>query len=141
MMRALTLLCIAWLCSSVRAEPPPSAAAVRVPSTAHVHVDVPAGLQDYLDADSRLRPWLARAVATVDACYSELRSVDPSAAGSVSIALTMHKNARPSADIDSLPDPLKPLVLCVTARMMNVRMPLFTGDEGDSFKLRVRLSR
>ncbi|HEY2733294.1 MAG TPA: hypothetical protein VGI70_04880 [Polyangiales bacterium] len=141
MMRAGLLLCLAFMCSSAHADPPPSAAGVRVPSTAHVHVDVPAGLQAYLDADPRMRPWLARAVATVDACYSELRAADPSAAGNVSIALTMHENARPSAEVESLPGPLKPLVLCVTSRMLSARMPLFTGDEGSRFSLRVRLTR
>jgi hypothetical protein len=120
--------------------PSAASAQVTVPSTAHVHVEIPAGLQGWLDADDRMRPWLSKAISVVDACYAELRSSDPSASGTATFSVTMHENARPSASVGSLPGPLEPLVLCVTTRLIGVKMPLFTGDEGASYTVRVRFT-
>lgn len=113
--------------------PPPSAAngsRVAVPTTPHFHVDVPAGLQAWLDADDRMRPWLGKAVAAVDSCYADVRRDSASAAGVITFSVTMHQNARPTAAVSSLPAPLRSLVPCVTTSLWSVRMPLFTGDEG-----------
>jgi hypothetical protein len=117
-----------------------ASAQVTVPSTDHVHVEIPTGLQGWLNADDRMRPRLSRAVSVVDACYAELRSSDPNASGTATFNLTMHENARPSASVGSLPSPLQPLLLCVTARLIGVKMPLFTGDEGAAYTVRVRFS-
>jgi hypothetical protein len=117
-----------------------ASAQVTVPSTDHVQVEIPAGLQGWLNADDRMRPWLSTAVSVLDACYAELRSSDPHASGTATFSVTMHANARPSASVGSLPGPLQPLVLCVTTRLIGVKMPLFTGDEGASYTVRVRLA-
>jgi hypothetical protein len=122
--------------------PPAKTASVQVtvPSTDHVHVEIPAGLQGWLNADDRMRPWLSKAVSVVDACYAELRNSDPGASGTATFSVTMHENARPSASVGSLPGPLQPLLLCVTTRLIGVKMPLFTGDEGASYTVRVRFT-
>jgi hypothetical protein len=96
---------------------------------------VPAGLQAWLDADDRMRPWLGKAVAATDACYAELRHDNPSAGGAVTFSVTMHKDARPSAAVGSLPAALRSLVPCVTSSLWSVRMPLFTGDEGARYEV------
>jgi hypothetical protein len=120
------------------APPPPSAAnsgRVVVPSTSHFHIDVPAGLQAWLDADDRMRPWLGKAVIAVDSCYADLRRDNPSASGVITFSVTMHQNARPSGAVGSLPAPLRSLVPCVTSSLWSVRMPLFTGDEGARYEV------
>jgi hypothetical protein len=122
-------------------SPPQAASKVDVPSTSHVHVDVPPGLQAWLDADDRMRPWLAKAVAVTDACYAEERAANPSVAGSIAFTLTMHENARPTAAVSSLPAALQGMVLCVTARLMAVKMPLFTGKEGATYSVKVHFER
>lgn len=122
------------------ASPPTAAASsgggtVRVPSTDHVRVDVPPGLQAWLDADDRMRPWLSKAISAVDACYSEVRSGDPGAAGTIVFSVTMHRTARPSADVQSVPGPLRSMVICATRRLLGVKMPLFTGTEGERYSV------
>src|SRR5262249_11781694 len=111
-------------------------AKVAVPSTAHLHVDVPSGLQHWLDEDDRMRPWLDKAIAATDGCYAELRAKDPQAAGTVEFAVTMHKDARPTASVTTIPAPLKSLVLCVTSRLWSIKMPLFTGSEGARYSVK-----
>jgi hypothetical protein len=122
-----------------RPAPPPAApsASVVVPSSDHVHVSVPPGLQHWLDEDDRMRPWLAKALAAADGCYAELRNGDPSASGTIVFTVTMHQNARPSASVSSVPTAIRGLVLCVTTRLLSVKMPLFTGDEGATYSVRV----
>jgi hypothetical protein len=123
--------------TSKPASPPQAAGKVNVPTTSHVHVDVPPGLQAWLDADDRMGPWLAKAVAVTDACYADERAASPEVSGSIAFTLTMHENARPSAAVSSLPAALQGMVLCVTARLMGVKMPLFTGKEGATYTVRV----
>jgi hypothetical protein len=102
-----------------------------------VRVEVPPGLQAWLDADDRMRPWLSKAISALDGCYAEIRAADPSAAGTVAFSVTMHRTARPSADVNSIPPSLQPMVLCATRRLIGVKMPLFTGTEGDRFSVQV----
>ena len=113
---------------------------VVVPATAHVRVDVPTGLQRWLDEDDRMIPWLSKAVGAVDTCYAKLRADNPSASGIVSFSLTMHENSRPSAKPTSVPSALQPMVLCVSTQLLAVKMPLFTGQEGASYPVHVQLS-
>jgi hypothetical protein len=125
--------------ASVSNRPQPAAASkVEVPSTSHVHIEVPAGLQTWLNADDRMRPWLAKAIAATDACYADERASQPALGGRIAFRLTMHENARPSAAPSSVPVGLQGMVLCVTARLIGVKMPLFTGKEGDTYTVRVQ---
>jgi hypothetical protein len=143
---ALALLCSAG--SDARADEPQLMAATNnvarkqtiVPSTPHVRAKVPPGLQAWLNADPRMGPWLTKALAVVDSCYAELRTNDPTVAGVVEFSVTMHPNARPSATLRSLPAPLRGIVLCVTTQLLGVKMPLFTGSEGDRQIVRVTLT-
>lgn len=125
----------------VEVKPAPVAAPksrVEVPSTAHVRVEVPAGLQHWLDEDDRMRPWLGKAIAAADGCYVELRSSEPAAAGTIEVSVTMHENARPTASVASMPAALKSLTMCLTRRLWSVKMPLFTGNEGERYLVRAR---
>jgi hypothetical protein len=112
---------------------------VLVPSTDHVHIDVPAGLQADLDHDPRMQAWVERAVSAVDRCYGSLREAGVS--GTVEVTLVMHENERPSAQPTQLPTALTPMLACLTGSLMQVKMPLFTGKEGTRYALKVRLSR
>jgi hypothetical protein len=124
-------------------EPPPPAAPVKaatkliVPTTDRVKIDVPAGLQRWLDADLRMQPWLNRAVKVIDGCHA---SSTPNAEGTITFQLTMHMNSRPDADIKSLPAKLSGVVACATGQLMRNRMPLFTGTEGESYTVKVHFS-
>jgi hypothetical protein len=102
-----------------------------------VHVEVPAGLQHWLDEDDRMRPWLSKAVNVADACYAEERADNPAAAGAIAVQVTMHENARPSGKVGSVSPGIGGIVMCATTRMLGVKMPLFTGKEGESYTLRV----
>ncbi len=122
---------------------PPSAAlvsapprtSVRVPETAQVKVDVPAKLQALLDDDSRMVPWLAATMATIDGCHA----TDRGALGTLVIELTMHENARPSADVGEVASALRGVFACAMAQLMQAeRMPLFTGPEGQKHSINVR---
>jgi len=119
---------------------PPSK--VAVPQSEHVHVDVPRGLQALLDADPRMQPWVTKVMAVVDQCYATERARSADAAGVVEVAVTMHANARPDADIRTIPPSLGGLAACATSQLMRQkRMPLFTGPEGEKHTLRIRFSR
>lgn len=113
---------------------------VQVPSTEHVRVDVPAGLQGWLDADDRMRPWLGKAIAVADSCYAKLRADNAAAAGEIAVQLTMHENARPSGRVASTTPALSGITMCATTRLLGVKMPLFTGTEGETYTVRVRFS-
>ena len=127
---------------SAPAAPPaparPAPAPVLVPSTEHVHVEVPAGLQHWLDEDDRMRPWLGKAMAVVDACYAERRASNPTTGGTITFEVTMHKNARPSGRLVAADPSVSGIVMCATTRLYSIKMPLFTGDEGDRQTVRVR---
>jgi hypothetical protein len=102
-----------------------------------VHVEVPAGLQHGLDEDDRMRPWLSKAVNVADSCYADERADNPAAAGAITVQVTMHENARPSGKVASVSPGIGGIVMCATTRMLGVKMPLFTGKEGESYTLRV----
>jgi hypothetical protein len=129
--------------SPVAAEPPPPAppkpaTRVSIPNTEHVRVEVPAGLQAWLDKDTRMQPWLAKVMKVIDGCYAGVRADNPNAAGTITFRVTMHENARPDPDIQSLPGQLSGVVACATGQLMRTRMPLFTGTEGESYVVRVK---
>lgn len=123
--------------TSAPAAPTKPATTVSVPRTEHVHVDVPAGLQAWLDADDRMRPWLGTAIRVLDQCYADVRTSSPNAAGVASVEVTMHENARPSARVVSAPAAISGITLCATTRLIGVKMPLFTGKEGAAYTVRV----
>jgi hypothetical protein len=124
------------------AEPEPKPkASVRVPSTKHVRVVHGSGMQALLDADSRMQPWVNNVMRVVGSCYDTLRAKSPKAAGSIVVTVTMHKNERPTPDIDSLPPQLSEIVACGTGQLMRgPRMPLFTGPEGQRHRLEIRFT-
>jgi hypothetical protein len=122
------------------AQPSAAGGGVKVPSTPHVRFDVPSGLQRWLDADDRMIPWLGRALHVIDACYADARQRDPNAAGVITFSVTMHRTARPSADVLSLPRPLQSIVRCATLRLLRVKMPLFTGSEGERYVVQAHFS-
>lgn len=119
------------------AKPPTPKASVVVPHTDHVRVEVPAGLQHWLDEDDRMRPWLGKAVSVADSCYASERADDPSTSGVIALQVTMHENARPSGRVSSVSPAVSGIVMCATTRMLGVKMPLFTGKEGDTHTVRV----
>jgi hypothetical protein len=127
--------------SKARAPAPAAAkpaTRVSVPNTEHVRVEVPAGLQAWLDKDTRMQPWLAKVMKVIDDCYAGVRADSPSAAGTIVFRVTMHENARPDPDIQALPGPLSGVVACATGQLMRTRMPLFTGSEGEQYVVRVK---
>jgi len=87
-----------------------------------------------------MRPWLGKAVNVADSCYAKVRADDPRAAGEISFVVTMHENARPSGKVTSVSSPISGIVMCATTRLLGVKMPLFTGDEGASYTVRVRFT-
>ena len=122
------------------AEPVPQRrpASVQVPSTDHVRVDVPSGLQQWLDADDRMRPWLGKAIAIAESCYAKVRADDPGASGTIALSVTMHENARPSGRVASAAPAVNGIVMCATTRLLGIKMPLFTGKEGETYSVRVQ---
>jgi hypothetical protein len=55
--------------------------------------------------------------------------------------LEMHANARPDADIASLPPALSGVVACGTSKLMRAgRMPLRTGKEGEKHAVSVKFT-
>lgn len=118
--------------------PTPPRASVIVPQTDHVRVDVPSGLQHWLDEDDRMRPWLGKAVNVADSCYAKVRADNPNASGEIAFVVTMHENARPSGKVSSVSPSISGIVMCATTRLLGVKMPLFTGTEGESHTVRVR---
>lgn len=120
--------------------PAPKKTSVIVPQTDHVRVEVPSGLQHWLDEDDRMRPWLGKAINVADSCYAKVRGDNPSASGEIAFVVTMHENARPSGKVSSVSSPISGIVMCATTRLLGVKMPLFTGKEGESYTVRVRFS-
>jgi hypothetical protein len=101
-----------------------------VPRTEHVYATIPRKLQALLDDDPRMQPWLDKVIGVVDRCYARARG-DSDAGGTIVLRLTMHENARPDVDIESLPPRLSSVVACSTGDLMRARSPLFTGSEGE----------
>jgi hypothetical protein len=122
------------------AEPPAKAkGSVTVPSTDHVRIEFPSGLQADLDHDPRMQPWVNQVVSAIDKCYAPLR--DAGAAGVIEVGVVMHENERPSATPQKLPTALTPMLACATGSLMRTKMPLFTGKEGTRYTLKIRLSK
>jgi len=121
------------------AAPAPEAPAkknkVTVPSTDHVKIDLPKGMQALLDADTRMQPWVEKVVAVADRCY---KSKAMGSSATIVVDVTMHPNARPDADVRSLPPTLAGVVACATGDLMRTKMPLFTGPEGERHTLKIR---
>jgi hypothetical protein len=105
---------------------------VQVPRTDHVYATFPRKLQALLDGDPRMQPWLDKVIAIVDRCYARARG-GSDAGGTIVLQLTMHENARPDVDIESLPPPLSSVVACATGDLMRSRSPLFTSGEGERY--------
>jgi len=120
---------------------PTKSGVVTVPQTEHVHVGIPAGLQKLLNDDSRMQPWVDQVMKVADACYASQRESSEKAAGVIVVKITMHPNARPDAEIKSLPPSLSGMVACATGGLMRTRMPLFTGPEGEQHTLRIEFKR
>lgn len=118
-----------------------SPATVSVPRTDHVYTVIPNPLQELLNQDRRMRPWMAQVIRVIDGCYTDLRQTDSNAAGVIELMVTMHKNARPEADIKSLPSQLGGIVACATTKLLRTRMPLFTGPEAQRFKVKIHFTR
>jgi hypothetical protein len=118
--------------------PPPAKASVVVPHTDHVRVEVPSGLQHWLDEDDRMKPWLGKAVNVADSCYSKVRADNPSASGVIAVKVSMHENARPSGGVSSISGDIKSIVMCATTKLLGIKMPLFTGNEGETYTVRIR---
>jgi hypothetical protein len=112
-----------------------------VPHTAHVHVQIPSGLQAALDLDPRMQPWSEQAIQAIDQCYDAERKKNPAAAGVISVRLTMHEESRPDADIKTLPPALSGVVACATGNLMRTRMPLFTSKEGDKYTVNIEFTK
>jgi hypothetical protein len=85
-----------------------------------------------------MQPWLAKVMKVIDDCYAGVRANDPHAAGTITFRVTMHENARPDPDIQSLPGPLSGVVACATGQLMRTHMPLFTGSEGEHYVVHVK---
>lgn len=115
------------------AAAPPAKGKVSIPRTAHVSIDVPAGLQADLDKDPRMQPWANQVVSVIDKCHTQ----NAAALGTIEVLITMHENARPNADIKKLPGALSPVVACATGGLMRTKMPLFTGSEGARYAVKI----
>lgn len=125
-------------------QPPTKSTAggsVAIPRSEHVSADIPAGLQKLLNNDSRMQPWVNTVMKVADSCYATQRESSESAAGVITIEVTMHPNARPDAEIKSLPPQLSGMVACATGGLMHARMPLFTGPEGEHYTIRIQFKR
>lgn len=127
--------------SPTTAPEPEPAKKVILPHTDHVHVAFPKGLQAWLDADTRMQPWVESVIRTIDDCYARERASNAAAAGTIEVAVSMHKDARPNADILALPPQLSGVVACATGGLMRSDMPLFCGNEGDRYTVRVTFER
>jgi hypothetical protein len=102
-----------------------------------VHIDVPKGLQAFLDADTRMQPWVNQVMSVADKCYTKVRGENAAAKGVIEVLVTMHEDDRPDADIKGLPPQLSGVVACATGDLMRTRMPLFTGTEGAKETVRI----
>jgi hypothetical protein len=118
-------------------EPAKPVAKVNIPSTAHVRIDVPKGMQDLLNKDTRMGPWVKQVVDIADTCYAQERKTNPLAEGTIPLTVIMHENERPDADVQKLPPALSGVVACATGKFMRIKMPLFTGPEGQKHAVKV----
>ena len=116
----------------------PKRATVQVPSTDHVRVDVPAGLQGWLDADDRMRPWLGKAIAVADSCYAKVRADNPSASGEIAVQVTMHENARPSGRVASASPAVSGITMCATTRLLAVNFLFNDTATTEIYTVRVK---
>jgi hypothetical protein len=122
--------------------PAPPKTKVAVPQSANVRVDIPQGMQALLDLDPRMQPWVNNVMRIIERCYERERASNSSAEGAISVAVTMHPNARPDADVGTLPPQLAGVFACASGDLMRApRMPLFTGPEGQRYTLRVHFKR
>jgi|GEM_PF-6101152 len=123
--------------------PAPSApkSKVSIPSTAHLKVEVPTALQAELDLDPRMQPWANTVINVIDGCYATERQKNQSAAGTISVVITMHTDSRPDADIKALPSALSGVLACATGGLMRTKMPLFTGKEGEKHAVNIRFTQ
>jgi hypothetical protein len=121
--------------------PAPAKAKTAIPQSKHVRIDAPKRVQELLDLDGRMQPWLNNTMKVIEQCYADVRKDDAKAAGTIVFVLEMHKNSRPDADISSLPPALSGIVACATGKLMRAaRMPLFTGNEGEKHTVRVKFT-
>lgn len=114
---------------------------VTIPKTDHVSIEVPTGLKELLDDDPRMQPWVNKAVGVADKCYARQRSSNPFAKGTIAVKVTMHKNARPSGVLKSLPPMLAMMMPCATEAMGSSHMPLFTGPEGRQYTVKIHFTK
>jgi hypothetical protein len=122
-------------------KPAKPATKVTVPQSKHVTISVPSRVQELLNADPRMQPWINSTVGVIETCYAQVRKDNSSASGTISFVLEMHENARPDADITSLPPQLSGIVTCGTGKLMRAaRMPLFTGKEGEKHTIKVKFT-
>ena len=122
-------------------EPAKPVGKVSIPSTANVRVDVPKGMQELLNKDPRMGPWVKQVVEIADKCYAQERKSNALAEGSIAVNVTMHENDRPDADVKSLPPQLSGVVACATGKLMRIKMPLFTGPEGQKHGVKIVFSK
>jgi hypothetical protein len=102
---------------------------------------MPARVQELLNADTRMQPWLNSTLTTIEKCYEGVLASDPAASGTIKFVLEMHESARPDADITALPPQLSGVVACGTGKLMRAgRMPLFTGKEGEKHTVSVKFT-
>ena len=94
-------------------------------------------MQALLDADTRMQPWVNKAIAIIDRCYA---SKGFGTKATIVGEITMHADARPDVDVKSLPPTLAGVVACATGDLMRNKMPLFTGPEGQHHTLKVRFT-
>ena len=89
-----------------------------------------------------MQPWINNVMRIIERCYERERSSNSAAEGAISVAITMHANARPDADVGALPPQLAGVFACASGDLMRTpRMPLFTGPEGQRHTLTVRFAR
>lgn len=122
------------------AKPLPATKVV-VPSTDHVRVAVPKGLQAALDGDPRMQPWVKQVIAAADKCYANELKKNPLAAGVIEVRVTMHSEARPDAEPKKIPVVLTDVTMCVTIALTHMKMPLFTGKEGERHTVKVHFTK
>ena len=102
-----------------------------------MHVEFPKGLQADLDADPRMQPFVNQVISVADKCYADARKSNPSAAGTIELVATMHSEARPDVDVRKSPTALANVVACGMGRLMSLKMPLFTGKEGQKYPIKI----
>jgi len=116
---------------------PPAPVAYEMPSSAHVRIEAPKGLEADLAKDTRMKPWLQKSVAAATKCYEVEAKTTPKLTGTIEVGIVMHENDRPDAAIKKLPPQLSGVFACVSGAMMKSRMPLFVGKEGQKYTAKV----